>query len=230
MPLPSGAVPGIDVSHYQGAVDWETVAGSGQHFGYAKASEGVLGTAAFDLYFADNWAGMLSAGIVRGAYHYFHPHDDPIQQAKHFLDRLAAANGGSAQLGNVDLPPALDIEVTDGVTSANLLAAAQSWLTAVEAATGKRPLVYTYVYFWRTILGNPSDLSNYPLWIAEPSVASPRSVGGWSDWYIWQHASQSLAGVPLKAANLDAFNGSSADLQAFVGQTTYLQSPAPAAT
>jgi len=82
MPFPSGAVPGIDVSHYQEVIDWPTVAAGGEAFGFAKASEG--GSVA-DLYFADNWSAMRGGGLLRGAYHFFHPATDASVQADYFL-------------------------------------------------------------------------------------------------------------------------------------------------
>ena len=92
MPFPAGAVPGIDVSHYQAHVDWAAVAGGGVRFGFAKASEG---TVVPDQYFLDNWNGMKAAGILRGAYHFFHPNADAQAQAHNFLQRLAVANGAA---------------------------------------------------------------------------------------------------------------------------------------
>src|ERR1039458_8515560 len=141
MPFPAGAIPGIDVSHFQAVVDWTAVAAGGVRFGFAKASEGM---SVPDQYFLDNWSGIKAAGILRGAYHFFHPNADPQAQADNFLRRLAAANGGSPVLAQGDLPAALDIEVTDGASPATLLAGASSWLAAVKAATGKHPIVYSY--------------------------------------------------------------------------------------
>ena len=69
---------GIDVSHYSGDIDWTTVQGTGVDFAFAKATEGTDFT---DPQFAANWAGMQDAGVVRGAYHYFHPELDPDMQA-----------------------------------------------------------------------------------------------------------------------------------------------------
>ena len=112
MAWPTGAVPGIDVSHYQAAVDWPTVQSAGVTFGFAKASEGESSS---DLHFVDNWSGMKAAGILRGAYHFFHPARDPQAQANCFLQQLAKANGDSVVLAAGDLPAALDIEVTDGI-------------------------------------------------------------------------------------------------------------------
>jgi len=213
MGFPAGAVPGIDVSHYQAVVDWATVANGGELFAFAKASEGA---ATPDQYFADNWAGIKAAGLLRGACHFFHPSIDPTQQANNFLNRLAAANGGSPVLNPGDLPATLDIEVTDGTSAANVLAGAAAWLTAVQTATGKTPIVYTYVSFWRDTLGNPPDLSNYPLWIAQLKVATPTIIGGWGNWTFWQYDTQPVTGVP-GPTDLDAFNGAVADLQALAG-------------
>jgi lysozyme len=126
---------------------------------------------------------------------------------------LANANGGVATLAVGDLPVALDIEVTDGADTADLLAGAASWLATIEAATGKHPIVYTYVSFWQSTLGNPPDLSNYPLWIAHLNVAAPAVPGGWANWIFWQFDKQPLPGVPSLVTDLDAFNGVYADLQ-----------------
>jgi lysozyme len=210
MGFPAGAIPGIDVSNYQGVVNWATVAGGGEQFAYAKASEGITVS---DPYFVDNWRGIKAAGLLRGAYHFYHPNDDPAAQASRFLQSLSKANGGSPLLAPGDLPPTLDIEVTNGAATADLLAGAASWLATVAAATGKTPIVYTFVSFWKNTLGNPTDLSNYPLWIAEYGVSTPKIPGGWTDWLFWQFAMQPLAGVPSQTTDLDAFNGSSADLQ-----------------
>jgi len=214
MPFPMGAVPGIDVSHYQGHVDWATVAGGGERFGFAKASEGA---SVPDPYFSDNWSGMKAAGLLRGAYHFFHPSADPQAQANNFLSRLAAANGGTPLLAPGDLPPALDMEVTDGVAAAALLASATAWLQTVGTATGRRPIVYSYPSFWRNTLGNPKDLAGFPLWIAHYNVASPIVPGGWTNWVIWQFDKQPVAGVSSQPTDLDAFSGTIDDLQKLAG-------------
>jgi len=209
MPLPAGAIPGIDVSHYQAVVDWATVAAGGVRFSFAKASEGPSVT---DQYFLDNWNGMKAAGLLRGAYHFFHPSADPQAQAKNFLHRLAAANGGSPLLAPGDLPAALDIEVTDGASPATLLAGASSWLATVEAATGKHPIVYSYPSFWKSTLGNPGALSGYHLWIAHLNVPTPMVPGGWPGWVFWQFDKQQVPGVPSPVTDLNAFNGTYSDL------------------
>src|SRR5580765_6643007 len=84
-------VTGIDVSHYQGTVDWAKVAASGRKFGIAKATEG---TGYVDASFAANWAAMANAGVIRGAYHYFHANLDPVTQAQHFVNTMGALGAG----------------------------------------------------------------------------------------------------------------------------------------
>jgi lysozyme len=210
MPCPQGAIPGIDVSHFQAHVDWAAVAAGGCRFAFAKASEG---GGVPDQYFIDNWNGIKTAGLLRGAYHFFHPNTDAQAQADNFLRRLAAANAGSPLLAPGDLPAALDIEVTDGVPPATLLAGASAWLAAVQAATGRRPIVYTYPSFWKSTLGNPEHLSDYALWIAHMGVATPTLPGKWQKWSFWQFDKQLTQGVPALVTDLNAFNGTVDELQ-----------------
>jgi lysozyme len=215
--FPIGGVPGIDVSHYQEVVDWSTAAAGGEVFAFAKASEG--GSVA-DVYFADNWSAIRAAGMIRGAYHFFHPATDASAQARCFLDRLANANGNSTQLAPGDLPVALDIEVSDGVSAADIIAGVGAWLIAVEQATGRRPIVYTYVDFWKNTLGNPRDLSGYPLWISHLNVTAPTVPGGWANWIFWQFSKQIINGVSNGVVDVDAFNGTVSDLRMLAGYSS----------
>ena len=96
---------GVDVSVYDGDVDWAQVKSSGRAFGIAKATEGSSLT---DAEFATNWPAMKSAGIVRSAYHFFHCDTDPATQASFFLGVMGALEPG-------DLPPSLDFEDIDDV-------------------------------------------------------------------------------------------------------------------
>jgi lysozyme len=199
-PAPEGdLVRGIDVSHWQGAIDWRAVEAGGIAFAFAKATEGATHT---DPAFAANWAGMGGTRIIRGAYHFFRPQTDPAAQAAHFLRTV--------QLGASDLPPALDVEVTDGVDRATLVGRVLAWLDAVEQGTGKRPIVYTYQNFHDTHLAG--SLAGYPLWIARYG-GTPPSVPGWR---FWQYSDAgSVSGIPA-AVDLDWFNGSEAELRTFV--------------
>jgi hypothetical protein len=121
---------GIDVSHYQGTVDWQGVRMAGIQFAFAKATEGVTWT---DPEFGTNWPGMRAAGLLRGAYHFFEPNDDAGQQAAFFLQTV--------QLEAGDLPPVLDVE-TEGTSPQALWQGVQTWLEQVEAAVGLPPILY----------------------------------------------------------------------------------------
>ena len=166
-------LPGIDVSHYQGAVDWPAVAASGVRFAFIKATDGVED---IDPHFAHNWAGTKGAGIIRGAYHFFRPSLDAQEQAAHFLRVVA--------MDDLALPPALDVEVTDGLYPPALQAGIRTWLEAVQAAVGCTPIVYTDPSFWREHVA--ADFSAYPLWLA-CYAARPEVPAAWSAWTFWQH-------------------------------------------
>jgi lysozyme len=176
------AVLGIDVSHFQGVVDWPAVAGAGIDFAFIKATEG-LGDV--DPRFGQNWQESRAAGLLRGAYHFLHPDLDAKQQAAHFL--------AVASLDADALPPALDVEVTNGVAPAGVSACVETWLDTVVAALGCKPVVYTDPWFWRQHVG--ADLATYPLWLAcyAPQAQLPP---GWQSWTFWQHSqSGQVAGI-----------------------------------
>jgi lysozyme len=173
---------GIDVSHFQGEVDWDAVAAAGVRFAFIKATEGLEDV---DPRFASNWEGSRAAGLLRGAYHFLHPNLDARQQAAHFLAVVA--------LDDDALPPALDVEVTNGVAPAALTACIRTWLGTVEAALGCKPVVYTDPSFWRTNVG--ADLGAYPLWLA-CYAATPEIPASWPSWTFWQHSqSGTVSGI-----------------------------------
>ena len=94
---------GIDISYYQGNVNWSQVKGSGRQFAFSRISDGLNYP---DTKWAQNWPAMKTAGLVRGAYQFFRPSQDAGLQAQMVLDKLAAAGG----LQPGDLPPDLDLE------------------------------------------------------------------------------------------------------------------------
>ena len=88
-------VKGVDVSHWDGAIDWVKLAGAGQSFGIAKATEGVTFV---DPMFQANWTAIKAAGLVRGAYHFFRPASGGgVQQARFFLGKVAASPPGTCR-------------------------------------------------------------------------------------------------------------------------------------
>ena len=197
--LPAGRVPGIDVSHHQAGVDWPAVAGSGVHFVYVKATEGIDYE---DPSFDAAWQALGEAGLLRGAYHMYRPEDSPAEQAAWFLSVLREAGSGPR-----DLPPALDVErvsSTDSVPREELAAGAVAWLRQVEAELGRTPLLYTNPSFWVEKLEEDHELTEFPLWLAEYTDEEPGPLElGWEEWTLWQHSqSGEEPGIP-KAVDLN---------------------------
>lgn len=192
-------VQGIDVSHYQGVVDWQKVADAGMAFAFAKATDGITYT---DPEFATNWSGMHAVGLLRGAYHFFEPNDDATSQAQHFLATVQLAAG--------DLPPVLDVETTGGVANAQIWSGVSTWLQVVEKETGRQPLIYTAPGFWN---GHQPDLAltKYPLWLAD-YASQPTLPTGWTSWLFWQSSQTGTVAGVTGSVDLDTFSGTIAQL------------------
>ncbi|HEX8950379.1 MAG TPA: GH25 family lysozyme, partial [Polyangia bacterium] len=155
-PGPS-TVQGIDVSEFQGAINWPAVKAAGKDFAFIRVSDGTYQDPKFDT----NWAGAKAAGIIRGAYQFFRASDDPIAIADQFLARMGT-------LGQGDLPPTLDVEVTDGQSATTIRTRMEAWLAHVEQKTGRIPFIYVSPGFWPS-LGSPNE-SHYRLWVANWQV------------------------------------------------------------
>ena len=196
---------GIDVSHYQGHVDWSAVRAAGCAFAFAKATEGAGVT---DPFFAANWQGMKAAGLARGAYHFYRPEQDAAQQAAHFLSVV--------QLQPGDLPPVLDIETNDGVSGSALVGGVQTWLDAVEPAAGVTPIIYTDASFWDAHFND--QFGQYPLWVAHYGPSPSPLPRGWSEWTFWQYSQSLHIGGVAGAADHDYFNGTAEALQALAAR------------
>lgn len=195
---------GIDVSHYQGTVNWTQVKAAGVAFAFAKATEGAQNS---DAMFSTNWTAIKNAGLLRGAYHFFHPSQDPAAQAQHFLQAVSLSPG--------DLPPVLDVEASDGANNDVITAGVKTWLDTVASATGVTPMVYASPAFWNDHL--TGDFSSYPLWVAQYGVSAPKLPRGWTDWNFWQYSQSGKVDGVSGNVDLDYFQGSLQDLTAFTG-------------
>ena len=204
---PANSLPGIDVSHHQGTIDWVQVAASGQRFAFAKATEG---RTFVDPNYATNKVGAAANGIAFGAYHFARPDDgtdDAIIEADHFVD--------VAQLGPGNLIPVLDIERTGGLTQAEITTWILTWLGRVTERLGVRPMVYTSPSGWENRTGDTTAVadSGYTvLWVAHWGVAQPRlPANDWSGngWTFWQyHNCGSVAGIS-GCVDVDWYDGTS---------------------
>jgi lysozyme len=195
-------VRGVDVSKYQGTVDWAAVKASGRVFAFARIGDGVNTQ---DTTFATNWPAMKKAGLVRGAYQFFRPGQDANAQADIVIAKLGKIAAG-------DLPAVLDLESADGQPSATVIARAKAWLARVEAGTGRRPIVYTAAFMSSTI---GSTFGAWPLWVANYGTTCPTMPTGWADWKIWQGSSTGSVPGISGAVDTNEFKGTLADLMTF---------------
>src|SRR4051812_3470980 len=165
----AGAIDGPEVSSYQhpyGApINWAAVKGAGKEFALVKATES---TSYKNPWFATDYSRIRRVGMVRGSYHFARPGyplaTTAAAQAKYYVNRL----GGSARTTRT-LPPALDLEMTGGLSRGALVTWAQTFLLTVRRLTGRTPMLYTYPSFWTSALGDPVALARYPLWMASYS-------------------------------------------------------------
>ncbi|MBC8084742.1 MAG: glycoside hydrolase family 25 protein [Hymenobacter sp.] len=192
-PLLTGySVHGIDVSAYQGRIDWPEVARHRVRFAFIKASEGATMR---DARFQRNWREAKSAGVMRGAYHYFQPNRDAEVQAKLFTHNVPLEPG--------DLPPVLDVEAPNFHDVAVLRREVSQWLRLVEAHYGVRPIIYSNHSFYRRHLAGHFD--EYPLWLAHYEVEKPALPR--SKWIIWQHSDEAYVPGIRGVVDFNVFQG-----------------------
>lgn len=197
-------VPGIDVSYYQGDIDWNAVAGDGVVFAWARVSHSLNFK---DPKFAANLAGARAAGIRIGVYQYFEPSEDPVAQAQLLLDLTGPLQPG-------DMPPMIDVESKDTVPKAQYVAAIHAWLDTIEAATGVVPFIYTGYYYWNDNVGS-GEFADYPLWIANYNPGCPLVPDAWASWTMHQTCDcGKIAGI-AGAVDTDLFNGNADELQGY---------------
>ena len=218
--IPAQTILGIDVSKWQGNIDWQQVANDGKVFAFVKATEGKTYT---DPKFATNASNGNSAGVVMGVYHFARPDNNTgAEDATNFV--TVAGN----YMGAGFLPPVLDFEdinrngtttyLSDILSKSELTAWIQEFLTTVQNLTGVTPIVYTSTFYAGYV--NPS-LNSYGLWIAKPNTSPttpPTSLGNWNDWKFKQYSwTGSVSGISGNV-DLNVFHGSIDDFNELIGQ------------
>ncbi|AHH95630.1 lysozyme [Kutzneria viridogrisea] len=206
---PAALTNGLDVSHYQGNVDWSSVAAKGAKFAYVKATEGTTYT---DPTFAHQYNGSYNAGLIRGAYHFARPNaSSGAAQADYFV-----AHGGGWSRDGKTLPPMLDIEYAPsgdtcyGLSQASMRSWIQSFVNEVKAKTSRYATIYTTTNWWTQCTGNWSGLgSTNPLFIARYASSVGTLPAGWGFWTIWQYADKGTF-----PGDQDYFNGAYDRVQA----------------
>jgi lysozyme len=197
-------VQGIDVSYWQGDIDWQKVNDAGVRFAYIKATEG---GDRVDPKFADNWQRAKQAGVARGAYHFMYWCRPAKEQALWFMLNVPEDDDA--------LPPVLDVEwnshsktCPQRIARDTAIAKIKIMLEAMEAHTGKRPVIYTDPKFHREVL--EGEFTNYHFWLRSVA-ARPEAKYRRRNWAFWQFTTTGR--VPGVAGPVDrnSFNGTRAD-------------------
>lgn len=195
--MPHGyKVHGIDISHYQGDINWKMLEQTRQgqfpvQFIFMKATEGGDYS---DKRFVANFDSAKAHGFIRGAYHFYNPKTDVNKQADFFINSVKLEPG--------DLPPVLDIE-KKGKDIAKLQADLKHWLRRIENHYGVKPIIYASYKFKNRYL-NDSVFNSYPYWIAHYYVDSVQYKG---EWKFWQHTDVGTLPGIKEQVDLNIFNG-----------------------
>jgi lysozyme len=198
-------IQGIDVSKYQGDIDWQQVRDGGVRFAWIKATEG---GDVVDTKFQANWEGARAAGIPRGAYHFMFWCRPWQEEANWFIKNVPVEPDA--------LPPVLDVEATPQskmckrtLDRDKTIAEMRLILQELERHYGKKPVIYSSVDFYQSILSDGA-LSDYPIWVRSTKY-HPAVRYGNRHWHIWQYASDGSVPGIRGAVDRNAFYGSEGD-------------------
>jgi GH25 family lysozyme M1 (1,4-beta-N-acetylmuramidase) len=198
-------VPGIDVSRWQGEIDWGRVAAAGYRFAVIRATVGNYYT---DPRFYINWEGAGDAKLLLAAYHVLAPERPADSQIECLFDVLGARSP--------DFPVVFDVELRREVSPERITACIIASADLVERKDGRRPIIYTARWFWDNNVLRSPDWSTYDLWVAHYGVESPALPADWDEWKLWQHSDRGRVPGIHAATDLNWFNGSYEDLLAYV--------------
>jgi lysozyme len=198
--------PGTDVSEYQGEINWRRVAAAGYRFAITRATLGNYDT---DVRFYVNWDGAREAGLLVSAYHVVAPERPADSQIERLFDVL---DGRSP-----DLPLVLDVELRRGISPEGITACVGKCADLVEEREGRKPMIYTAIWFWNYNVLEDPKWADYDLWVANYGVEVPSLPRGWDDWMIWQYSEEGQIPGIAGPALLDWFNGSYDELVDYAG-------------
>ena len=189
-------VVGIDVSQYQGKIDWskvDSISGIRKiEFAYIRATAGDNKT---DKQFATNWRQAKENNMLRGAYHYYRPNENSYDQAKNFIKVVKLEKG--------DLPPVLDIERIPSIQSLDSLKVGlRRWLTTVEKHYKVRPIIYSGESYYTDFLRH--EFKEYIFWIANYNFFVERIK---DDWMFWQFTDKGTVPGIKGDVDVNIYNG-----------------------
>lgn len=191
-----GKVIGFDISEYQGTINWAKVDTLEQKFPlefvFIRAT---VGKERADRQFETNWLQAKKKNMLRGAYHYYRPNENSLEQAELFIKTVTLQKG--------DLPPVLDIEqLPKNQSVEQLKVGLRRWLQRVEKHYKAKPIIYSGESYYTDFL--KKEFGEYTFWIANYNffVEEPKD-----EWLFWQFTER--ASVPGIRGNVDIniYNG-----------------------
>jgi GH25 family lysozyme M1 (1,4-beta-N-acetylmuramidase) len=212
---------GIDVSYWQGAINWTSVKNAGITFAIIRAGHGDsantgLTATGVDVNFATNWAGAKAAGVVRGAYWFVVPSASPSLSANAIS--LATKFVNTVQPKEGDLQLAIDLENnSNSLTKADMQTWMQACVNQIKAMTHRAPMIYCGQSFWGANMPSTATNMGCPLWVANWNVTSPAIPAAWAStgYAFWQYSSTGNVGG-LNPVDQDTFNGSASQMQTYI--------------
>ena len=192
---------GIDVSHYQGKINWDKVTKVQDSFPISFVFvRATAGSVKVDRKYKTNWSKSRQKGFIRGAYHYYRPNENSILQANNFINTV--------QLQKGDLPPVLDIEAIPRIQSIeNLKIGLRKWLNKVEKHYGMKPIIYSGESFYNDHLYK--DFAEYTCWVANYNFYVENID---KDWSFWQFTDKGSVRGIKEFVDLNIYNGSREEL------------------
>lgn len=195
---------GIDISQYQGKIEWDSVQliQGVQPIDFALV-RATMSISRKDKYFDKNWQKLADKNIIRGAYHFYDANKSSTEQAENFIQKVELQSG--------DLPPILDIEKLSRIQSnEELKRGIFNWLHLVENHYHIKPIIYSYDYYFLSYF-KPEELEGYVIWVAN---YNPVDRPIFEKWDIWQFSEKGLVkGVHENYVDLNVYQGTVDDLR-----------------
>lgn len=187
---------GFDVSQYQGEIDWEQIDSVENkfplHFVLIRAT---AGNNKEDSEFDDNWKAAKEHNFIRGAYHYYRPNENSIEQAENFIKTVTLQKG--------DLPPVLDIEQLPKEQSIDRLKVGlKRWLKKIDEYYKVKPIIYTGEKYYEDFL--KEEFKGYTFWVANYNFFVENIK---EDWLFWQFTEKATIKGINERVDLNIYNG-----------------------